>query len=688
MANKILVTSALPYANGPLHVGHIAGAYLPADIYVRYQRLRKRDIVYICATDEHGVPITITAEKEGITPQEVVDRYHNMIKDSFERFGMSFDHFSATHRQIHHKTSQEFFLTLYEKGYVDQQEIQQMFCATCDRFLPDRYIEGICPVCSSDGARGDQCEKCGRWLSPEEIINPKCKICGSTPEMRASTHWFLRLDKFQDQLAAWLDSKPGWKDNVRKFCEEWFKAGLKPRAITRDIDWGIPVPLEEAKGKVLYVWFDAPIGYVSATKEWAEKLGEPEKWKEYWQNPDCELVHFIGKDNIVFHAMVWPAQLMGQDNYVLPTDIPANEFLNLENEKISTSRNFAVWLHEALDDFPADYLRYYLTVIAPERADSNFVWDEFQNRVNGEFADIFGNLVNRSLTFVKRFSAGKIPPLKKVREEDQAILDQIKATKDNMTDAIEHYQFKRALAEWINLARVGNQYFQKSAPWDLQKTDPDACGTVLHICSLLVKNLAVLGAPFVPFTAQKTWETLGLTGSVHVQNWEDIGNYTLEAGHPIADKWGILVGKVDDKAIQRQKEKLGLLLAQGKPGQKQEQPAISYPEIKPLISIDEFAKVDLRAGKVLQAEKVKKSKKLIKMRIDIGSEQRTILAGLAQHYEPEQLIGKTVIVVVNLEPATLMGQESQGMVLAGVYGDDLSVTAFEKSDVPPGATER
>lgn len=685
MTRKILVTSALPYANGPLHVGHIAGAYLPSDIYVRYQRLRKSDILYVCATDEHGVPITITAEKEGITPQEVVDRYHTIIKDSFKRFGMSFDHFSATHRQVHHKTSQEFFLKLYEKGYIDQQEIQQMFCLTCDRFLPDRYIEGTCPVCSSEGARGDQCEKCGRWLSPEELVQPKCKICGSTPEMRASTHWFLRLDMFQKKLSEWLDAKPGWKDNVRKFCEEWFKAGLKPRAITRDIDWGIPVPLEEAKSKVLYVWFDAPIGYVSATKEWAEQIGQPDKWKEYWQNPDCELVHFIGKDNIVFHAMVWPAQLMGQDNYVLPTDIPANEFLNLENEKISTSRNFAVWLHEALEEFPADYLRYYLTAIAPEWADSNFVWDEFQARVNGEFADIFGNLVNRSLTFVKRFSKGKIPPLHKIRPEDQEIFDEITAAKERMTDALEHYQFKRAQTEWMNLARVGNQYFQKSAPWELQKSDPDTCGTVLHVCSLLVKNLAVLGAPFVPFTAQKTWEILGLEGSVHEQHWEDVGKYTLEPGHPIAEKWGILVGKVDKKAIQAQKEKLGLLLAAG---QKQEQAEITYPETKPLISIDEFAKVDLRAGKVLEAEKVKKSKKLIKMRIDIGSEERTILAGIAQQYTPEQLIGKTVIVVVNLEPAKLMGHESQGMVLAGVYGDDLSVTAFEKGEIPPGAIVR
>lgn len=690
MSKKILVTSALPYANGPLHLGHIAGAYLPADIYVRYQRLRRRDIVYICATDEHGVPITITAEKEGITPQEVVERYHKIIKESFERFGMSFDHFSATHHQIHHKTSQDFFLKLHEKGYIDKQEIQQMFCASCNRFLPDRYIEGTCPVCGSDGARGDQCEKCGRWLSPEEIIDPKCKICGNTPEIRSSTHWFLQLDKFQDQLASWIASKSNWKDNVKRFCEEWFKAGLKPRAITRDIDWGIPVPLEEAKGKVLYVWFDAPIGYVSATKEWAEKIGEPDKWQEYWLDPECQLVHFIGKDNIVFHAMVWPAQLMGQDNYILPTDVPANEFLNLENEKISTSRNYAVWLHEALDDFPADYLRYYLTVIAPETSDSNFVWDDFQNRVNGEFADIFGNLVNRSLTFVKRFAKGKIPPLKNVRPEDQAVLDEINAAKQKVTDALEGYHFKRAQAEWMNLARIGNQYFQKSAPWELQKTDKDACGTVLHICTLLVKNLAVLGAPFVPFTAQRTWEILGFEGSVHDQLWDDIGNFSLQEGHPIAEKWGVLVSKVSDKEIRKQKEKLGLIVGEGKDSQRQkkkEKQAEVTPEKKPLIAIDEFARVDLRAGKILEAERVEKSKKLIKMRIDIGTEQRTILAGIGQHYEPEQLVGKTVVVVANLQPATLMGQESQGMVLAGVYGDDLCVTAFDK-DVPPGAQVR
>ncbi len=688
MAKKILVTSALPYANGPLHVGQIAGAYLPADIYVRYQRLQQRDVVYMCATDEHGVPITITAEQEGKTPLEIVEYYHHQIKDTFHRFGMSFDHFSATHRQVHHETSQDFFLRLHEKGYISKKEIQQMYCAPCERFLPDRYIEGICPNCKSEGARGDQCEKCGRWLSPEEIIEPHCKICDNTPQMRASTHWFLRLDLFQEKLAEWHNEKPAWKDNVRRFCREWFKTGLKPRAITRDIDWGINVPLEEAEGKVLYVWFDAPIGYISATKEWAEKMGEPDKWKEYWFNPECELVHFIGKDNIVFHAMVWPAMLMGYDQYILPTDVPANEFLNLENEKISTSRNYAIWLHEALDDFPADYLRYYLTAIAPETADSNFAWEEFQHRVNGEFADIYGNLVNRSLTFVKRFAKGKIPPLGTIRPEDQDVLYEILAAKKNITGALERYHFKRAQTEWMNLARVGNQYFQKSAPWELQKTDPDTCATVLHVCTLLVKNLAVLGAPFVPFTAQRTWEILGEAGSVHEQSWENVGTFTLEEGHPIAEKWGVLVSKVTDKHIAAQKEKLGLTGGEGKTSsKKKEKGAKKKNEKKPLISIDDFAKVDLRAGKILEAEKVPKSKKLIKMTIDIGEEIRTILAGIAQHYEPEQVIGKTVVVVANLQPAKLMGHESQGMVLAGVDGDNLCVTAFDK-ETPPGAVVR
>ncbi|PIE35060.1 methionine--tRNA ligase [candidate division KSB3 bacterium] len=681
---KMLVTSALPYANGPLHIGQIAGAYLPADIFVRYQRLQQRDVVYVCATDEHGVPITLTAEKEGTTPEKIVEYYHQQMKATFEKFGMSFDHFSATHRQIHHETSQDFFLKLLENGYIEKKEVQQMFCDTCDRFLPDRYIEGICPICSSDGARGDQCEQCGRWLSPEEIIEPKCKICGSTPKMRSSIHWFLQLEKFQDRLAKWLDGKSDWKDNVKRFCEQWFKAGLQPRAITRDINWGIKVPLEEAEGKVLYVWFDAPIGYVSATKEWAQQIGEPDKWKEYWLDQDSELVHFIGKDNIVFHAMVWPAMLMGYGDYVLPTDVPANEFLNLENEKISTSRNYAIWLHEALEDFPADYLRYYLTAIAPEKSDSNFAWEEFQNRVNGELADIFGNLVNRSLTFIKRFSKGVIPELGALTEDDKTVLAEIAVAKEKVTDALETYQFKRAQTEWMNLARAGNQYFQKSAPWALQKTDPAACGTVLHVCALLIKNLAVLGAPFIPFTAQKTWEILGLDGSVHGQRWEEIGTFTLEAGQPIAEKWNVLVGKVTDKVIKQQKEALEKILAAQQP---QEKPEVELPEIKPLISIDDFAKVDLRAGKVLEAEKVKKSKKLIKMKIDIGTEERTILAGIAQYYEPEQLVGKTVIVVVNLQPAKLMGHESQGMVLAGVYGDDLCVSAFDKH-VLPGAIVR
>ncbi|MCP4400244.1 MAG: methionine--tRNA ligase [bacterium] len=684
MSKKILVTSALPYANGPLHVGHIAGAYLPADIFVRYQRMRKQDVVYMCASDEHGVPITLTAEKEGVSPEQVVERYHQQMKETFEKFGMSFDHFSATHRQIHHETSQDFFLKIQENGYIEKQEVQQMFCDSCNRFLPDRYIEGICPICGSDEARGDQCEKCGRWISPEEIVEPKCKICGNSPQLKTSTHWFLQLEKFQDRLAEWLAGKPKWKDNVKKFCEQWFKAGLQPRAITRDINWGIKVPLEEAEGKVLYVWFDAPIGYISATKEWAQQLGEPDKWKDYWLNPECELVHFIGKDNIVFHAMVWPAVLMGYGNYTLPTDIPANEFLNLENEKISTSRNYAIWLHEALETFPADYLRYYLTAIAPEKSDSNFAWEEFKNRVNGELADIYGNLVNRSLTFIKRFSKNTIPPLGALRPEDQAVLDEVNSAKEKITDALEQYQFKRAQTEWMNLARFGNQYFQQSAPWALQKTDPDACGTVLHICALLIKNLAVLAAPFLPFTAQRSWEILGLEGSVHDRAWEDVGSFSFEAGHPIAEKWGVLVKKIDDKVIQQEKEKLQKVLEDQAP---QEEPKIEHPAVKEIIDIDDFAKVDLRAGKILEAEKVKKSKKLVKMRVDIGSEERTILAGISQHYEPEQLVGKTVIVVVNLKSAKLMGHESQGMVLAGVYGDGLCVSAFDK-ELPPGAIVR
>lgn len=681
MSKKILVTSALPYANGPLHVGHLAGAYLPADIYVRYQRLQQRDIVYMCATDEHGVPITLTAEKEGITPKDVVERYHAKIKDSFERFGMSFDHFSATSRQVHHDTSQDFFTKLHEKGFVTEQEIQQMYCASCARFLPDRYVEGICPKCHSDGARGDQCEKCGHWLSPEEIVEPKCKICGSTPEIRSSVHWFLRLDLLQDKLSGWLDTKTDWKDNVKQFCKEWFKAGLKPRAITRDIDWGISVPLEAASGKVLYVWFEAPIGYISATKEWAETIGEPEKWKEYWLDPDCELVHFIGKDNIVFHAMVWPAMLLGYDQYILPTDVPANEFLNLENEKISTSRNYAVWLHEALDAFPADYLRYYLNSIAPETSDSNFVWQDFQNRINGELADIFGNLINRSLTFIKRFANGAMPALGTPRPEEQEIFDEILAAKAKVTDALERFQAKKAQAEWINLARAGNQYFQKSAPWELQKSDPELCGTVLHTCALLLKNLAVMGAPFIPFTAQSVWEMLGQDGSVHDQKWDDIGTLTLDAGRPIAEKWKVPVSKVDDKAIAAQQAKLAESLAASRAPQ--EAPAVELPELQEQISIDDVFKMDLRAGKVLEAEKVKKSKKLIKMRIDIGLEVRQIVAGIGQHYAPEDLVGKTVIVVANLKTAKLMGIESQGMVLAGVLGDDLCVTAFDKP-MPPG----
>jgi methionyl-tRNA synthetase len=427
------------------------------------------------------------------------------------------------------------------------------------------------------------------------------------------------------------------------------------------------------------VWFDAPIGYISATKEWAQTIGEPERWKDYWFDPDCELVHFIGKDNIVFHAMVWPAMLIGYDKYILPTDVPANEFLNLENEKISTSRNYAVWLHEVLDEFPADYLRYYLNSIAPETSDSNFMWKDFQNRVNGELADIFGNLINRSLTFIKRFAKGAMPPLGKPRPEDQAIFDEILTAKQKVTDALEKFQAKRAQTEWMNLARVGNQYFQKSAPWELQKTDPELCGTMLHTCAVLLKNLAVLGAPFVPFTAQSVWEMLGQEGSVHDQRWADIGSFTLEAGQPIAEKWKVPVSKVADKEIAKQQEKLAQSLAASK---QEDAPEVELPELQDQITIDDVAKLDLRAGKILEAEKVKKSKKLIKMRIDIGLEVRQIVAGIGQHYAPEDLVGKTVIVVANLQPAKLMGIESQGMVLAGVLGDDLCVTAFDKAAIP------
>lgn len=548
MPERILVTAALPYANGPLHLGHLAGAYLPADVYVRYQRLKGSEVIYICGSDEHGVPITIRADNEGVTPQEIVDRYHAVMKESFRRMGIRFDNYSRTSLPLHHRVSQEFFLTLYRKGYIRAEEVRQCYCDRCRRFLPDRYIEGECPHCHAPDARGDQCEKCGRALEPEQIIAPRCKICGAAPGMRTTKHWYFRLSAFQQQLEEWQQSKQHWRGNVREFSAGWFSEGLSDRAITRDLDWGVPVPLPEAQGKVLYVWFDAPIGYISSTREWAENQGRPELWRDYWCDPGTRLVHFIGKDNIVFHAIVWPAMLMAHGGFILPDQIPANEFLNIEGRKLSTSRNWAVWVDDYLEEFPPDPLRYYLAANCPETKDADFTWKDFQARNNNELADVLGNLVNRSLAFVEKQFDARVPPAGQPAAADREAAAAVGRACAAIGRALDDFQLRRAAAELLNLARVGNRYFNDSAPWISIKQDRARCATTLNTLVQLELALAVLMEPFMPFSAEKLWAMLGAPGSHRDQRWQDIPNLRLPDGHPLGPR-EILFQKIDDAVV-------------------------------------------------------------------------------------------------------------------------------------------
>ena len=551
MPERILVTAALPYANGPLHLGHLAGAYLPADVYVRYQRLKGSDVIYICGSDEHGVPITIRADNERVTPQEIVDRYHAVMKESFRRMGIRFDNYSRTSLPLHHRVSQEFFLTLYRKGYIRAQEVRQCYCDSCRRFLPDRYIEGECPHCHAPDARGDQCEKCGRALEPEQIIAPRCKICGSAPGMRTTKHWYFRLSAFQKQLEEWQQSKPHWRGNVREFSAGWFSEGLSDRAITRDLDWGVPVPLPEAKGKVLYVWFDAPIGYISSTREWAENQGRPELWRDYWCDPGTRLVHFIGKDNIVFHAIVWPAMLMAHGEFILPDQIPANEFLNIEGRKLSTSRNWAVWVDDYLEVFPPDPLRYYLAANCPETKDADFTWKDFQARNNNELADVLGNLVNRSLSFIEKQFGARVPPAGQPSAADREVAAAAARACETIGRALDDFQLRRAAAELLNLARIGNRYFNDSAPWVSIKQDRARCATTLNTVVQLELALAVLMEPFMPFSAEKLWAMLGAPGSHREQHWREIPNLRLPDDHPLGPR-EILFHKIDDAVVDAQ----------------------------------------------------------------------------------------------------------------------------------------
>jgi len=674
---RILVTAALPYANGPIHLGHLAGAYLPADIYVRYQRLKGRDVLYICGSDEHGVPITITAEKEGITPQQVVDKYHYMNKESFERFGMSFDNYSRTSLPLHHQTAQEFFLELYKKGILKEKTTKQLYCEKDRMFLADRYVEGICPVCGSPGARGDQCEKCGSWLEQTDLIEPKCKICGSTPVIRDTSHWYLPLGEFQKKLEEWMGTKTDWKENVKHYVYSWFKEGLQDRAVTRDLHWGVKVPIPEAEGKVIYVWFDALLGYISSTKEWAQKIGQPEKWREYWQDPDTRLIHFIGKDNIVFHCIVFPAMLMAWNEgrsdeiYVLPDNVPANEFLNLEGKKLSTSRNYAVWLNEYLEKFEPDPLRYALASILPETKDTDFSWKEFQARNNNELADILGNFVNRTLTFAKKNFDNRVPERFELEEIDKELIAKLKEHVDKIANNYENFRIRDGVFETMNLARFANKYFNDTEPWRMIKENPRRASTTINLCLQLVRALAILFEPVLPFSSRKIWEMLNLKDDIVKAGWDSAAELLLEAGHQLGEP-KILFRKIEDAEIEDEIRKLKI--ASGEIVEEK-------IEFKPQIDIKDFEKIDLRVAEVIECERVKNSEKLLKLKVKIGREERQIVAGIGKHYKHEELIGKRVVVVANLKPAKLMGIESQGMLLAAVKDEKLTIiTTLDEID--------
>jgi methionyl-tRNA synthetase len=679
MSNRTLVTAALPYANGPIHLGHLAGAYLPADLYVRYKRLRENDIVFICGSDEHGVPITIAAEREGVSPQEIVDRFHGMNKEVFAEFGISFDYFGRTSSPAHHETASEFFTKLNDKGVFKKKTEEQLYDADADMFLPDRYVKGTCPNCGYEEAYGDQCEKCGSALSPTELIDPVSAITGNKPVLKETEHWYLPLGDWQDKLESWIDQQEDWKPNVLGQCKSWLNDGLTDRAVTRDLKWGVPVPLKEAEGKVLYVWFDAPIGYITATKEWAEEQGQPELWATYWKDEDTELIHFIGKDNIVFHCIIFPTMLMADGDYVLPENVPANEFLNLEGKKLSTSRGWAVWLHEYLEDFEADLLRYVLGTTLPETKDSDFSWNDFQNKVNNELADILGNFIFRTLSFTGKYFDNKVPELIEPTERDQEVLDEINKAKARIADSFERYRFREAIAETMNLARTGNKYFTEMEPWKTRKEDPVVCGNTLHVCAQISAALAVLFDPILPNKMKQLRSYLGMTDDI---SWDMVNEQLLEVGTTI-DKGEILFNKIEDETVEEQVEKLKERAAEN---EDQETTERNIEPIKENIEFDDFMKLDLRVGKVLKAEDLPKSNKLLKLTIDLGLEERTILSGIKKQFKPEDVEGRTVCVVANLAPKKMMGIPSQGMVL--MSEDDDGNLSFMTCEGEPGDVVR
>ena len=678
---RTTVTAALPYANGGVHIGHLAGVYVPADIYVRYLRLKKQDVAFIGGSDEHGVPVTIRAKKEGITVQEVVDRYHNLIKKSFEDFGISFDVYSRTTSPTHNKFASDFFRTLYDKGVLEEK-VEEQFCdEVTGEFLTDRNIVGTCPRCGAEGAYGDQCDKCGATLSPEELINPTNKNNpGHGLVKKPTKNWYLPLNKYQDWLKKWiLEGHKEWRTNVYGQCKSWLDMDLQPRAMTRDLDWGIPVPVEGADGKVLYVWFDAPIGYISNTKELCD--AHPEKWgtwQKWWQDPETRLVHFIGKDNIVFHCIIFPTMLKAHGDYILPDNVPANEFLNLEDDKISTSRNWAVWLHEYLVDLPGkqDVLRYVLTANAPETKDNNFTWKDFQERNNSELVAVYGNFVNRALQLTKKYWGGVVPACGELQEVDEKAIAEFKDVKEKVEQYLNVFKFREAQKEAMNLARIGNRYITECEPWKVWKTDPKRVETILNISLQLVANLAIAFEPFLPFSSEKLRKMINMPNF----EWTQLGSTDLlKAGTQLGEP-ELLFEKIEDEVIERQLQKL----ADTKKAN--EEASYQAAPIKPEVSFDDFEKLDIRVGHILNCEKVKKSKKLLKFTIDDGSGvERTICSGIAAYYEPEQLIGKDVLFVANFAPRKMMGIESQGMILSAVNFDgSLNVTSL-LGKVKPGS---
>lgn len=673
---RYTITSALPYANGPIHIGHLAGVYVPADIYARYLRMNDKDVLFIGGSDEHGVPITIKARQQGVSPQNIVDKYHAIIKKSFKDFGISFDVYSRTSAPIHHETASEFFKKLYDDKKFIEKSNEQYYDEENKQFLADRYITGTCPHCGNEKAYGDQCENCGTSLSPLELINPKSALSGNIPVLKETKHWYLPLNEYETWLTEWIleGHKNDWKPNVYGQVKSWVDQGLKPRAVTRDLDWGVKVPVADAQGKVLYVWFDAPIGYISAAKEWANETGK--NWEPYWKNNDSKLVHFIGKDNIVFHCIIFPAMLKAEGSFILPDNVPANEFLNLENDKISTSRNWAVWLHEYLDEFPGkqDVLRYVLTANAPETKDNDFTWKDFQARNNNELLAIFGNFVNRTLVLTQKYYNGIVPKCDIIDHLSKEVIVEMSKYPSIIGSSIERYRFREALNELMNLARLGNKYLTDMEPWKLAKTDPEKVKEILYVSLQIVANLSILSEPFLPHTAKKLSLMLKISGL----KWYDTGSYELlKAGHEL-NKPELLFERIEDSVIEKQVQKL---LDTKKANEKE---APSKPS-KPEVAFDDFVKMDIRTGTIIEAEKVAKTKKLLKLLVDTGIDKRTVVSGIAEFYNPENIVGKKVSILVNLAPRKLKGIESQGMILMAEDQDGKLCFVSPVDDVKNGS---